>query len=737
MPLFPLTPHHRAGQLARAVRTHPSLRPALRPLWSLLQTQPQILLRALLYLLLRALPLIVIPAQALAQTSPRPNATAPVAPPSVTLSATSTATPSTDPAASPAADKAADTSALSAANSAYLAELIATAEQRALHLRPEWRTLLHYQPRLGLLAQRSLADSPDFFFSPRGATDSRAELAATLTAFFAGPVVETDQIQHPQCRFVARYHWLKNELGFDPARLPPQPCPRFEAWHRALDPGGVTLVFPAAYLNNPASMYGHTLLRVDQRGARSQLLGYAINYAAGTDETSGLVFAVRGLLGGYPGNFSVSPYYAKVGEYNDLENRDIWEYELTLTEAETDRLLMHAWELGGVRFDYYFLDENCSYHLLFLLDAARPGLGLADRFPFWVIPGDTVQAIVAQPELVRQVRYRPARSTQIAHRLSLLPPALVDLVRRLAEPGAALDDPQWAALPAEQQAQVLDLAFEYLEYRRLRGNLTNAQTSPQLHRLLVARSKVDAPDLPGPPTPALRPEHGHGSGLAALGAGREMGRTYQSLRLRPAYHDLLDPEAGYLPGAQIEFMKLELRHDQDSAELQLQQLTFASIVSLAPRNALLKPLSWRLDVGAKRMALPGDPDPLLAHLDLGAGLAVQTGGVQGYVMGEGSLLGGGALAEHHALGAGASAGLLLDLTPRWRLHAWGRGLRYFSGERHDRVTYALDQRYTLSRDLALRLETAWQEQAPQGKPLGSRTRWRDAGSAMLYLDLHF
>lgn len=107
----------------------------------------------------------------------------------------------------------------------YLTELIASALSQNLHERAEWRTLLHYQPRLRLLAPRSLADSADFFFAPDGATNSRDELVATLTAFFSDAIEETDQRQHPQCRFIARYHWLKTALNFDPARLPRQPCP--------------------------------------------------------------------------------------------------------------------------------------------------------------------------------------------------------------------------------------------------------------------------------------------------------------------------------------------------------------------------------------------------------------------------------------------------------------------------------------------------------------------------------
>ena len=83
-------------------------------------------------------------------------------------------------------------------------------------------------------------------------------------------------------------------------------------------------------------MYGHTLLRIDARDQdeRTRLLAYAFNSAAAVQEPNGLTFAVQGLLGGYPGTFSVLPYYVKVREYTDLENRDLWEYELALETHE-------------------------------------------------------------------------------------------------------------------------------------------------------------------------------------------------------------------------------------------------------------------------------------------------------------------------------------------------------------------------------------------------------------------
>ena len=134
-------------------------------------------------------------------------------------------------------------------------------------------------------------------------TDLRA---ATLASFFSD-AEETPERQNPQCAFIARRAWLDEALKFDRARLPLRDCPRFREWHTALNAQHLTLVFASAYLNNPSSMYGHTLLRIDARDQdeRTRLLAYAVNSAATTDEKNGLTFAIQGLIGGYPGTFSI------------------------------------------------------------------------------------------------------------------------------------------------------------------------------------------------------------------------------------------------------------------------------------------------------------------------------------------------------------------------------------------------------------------------------------------------
>ena len=119
----------------------------------------------------------------------------------------------------------------------------------------------------------------------------------------------------------------------------------------------------------------------------------------------------------FAGVFAMLPYYMKVREYSDLENRDLWEYELDFSPEEVERVLRHAWELLPAYFEYYFFDENCSYHLLALLQVARPELDLTAPFRLWALPVDTVRVLTSEPGLVRRIVYRPANSTIIAARI--------------------------------------------------------------------------------------------------------------------------------------------------------------------------------------------------------------------------------------------------------------------------------------------------------------------------------
>lgn len=589
-----------------------------------------------------------------------------------------------------------------AADDAYLGELIERSRAMGLAERQEWHKLGHYEPRAWGRGYESLADSDNFFLSPRGKQDPQAELEATLARLISGePDAATGQ--DPQCRFPARYRWLDTQLGFDPQRIVPQPCERFETWAAAIDAAQATLVFPAAYLNSPSSMFGHTLLRLDRPGDSTARLGsYAINYAAQTTETNGLVFAIRGLTGGYPGSFSVMPYYEKVNEYSALENRDIWEYELDFSPEEIRRMLEHAWELGPVTFDYYFFDENCSYMLLSLLEVGRPGMTLTDGFGLYAIPADTVRAVLEQENILRRVVYRPSNQTQIAHRIRFLEAEQQRLALALADGSITPQSPAFARLDPRAQARVLDVASRYVQFRAGAAGDTTAVRTRYLE-LLGARSRL-APgdDLPPVARPAARPDEGHGSGRLAFGFGEAAGDGFLSLRVRPAYHDLMDAQAGFTPGAQINFLDSVWRLGTDGGALRLHALELVDIFSISPRNRFFKPVSWRAQATLERMPLFGDKYQRVFTLRAGGGLSYVLGDALVFGLAQGSVMVDDALDRQHALGAGPMVGLLWTPRPKWSMWLSSRVEAF---ESHADLTFEehrLEQNFVLYRNLAIR-----------------------------------
>jgi subtilisin family serine protease len=602
----------------------------------------------------------------------------------------------------------------------YLDELIGRSRELRLSERREWHRLMHYVPNLLTPGVHGLADARRFYLAPDGKTNPQSELEATLAAFFSD-VQETDKEQNPQCAFIARYHWIDRQLGFDPARLPRQPCRRFREWRDTLNPQGVTLIFPAAYINNPSSMYGHTLLRIDAKDQdeKTRLLAYAINYAANTNETNGIAFAINGLFGGYPGTFSIMPYYLKVREYNDMENRDIWEYELNLSPEEIDRVLMHAWELGPIYFDYYFFDENCSYYLLELLEAARPDLDLTSSFRWWAIPSDTVREVVEQKGLVRKTVYRPSNATVILHRLGLMRPDERAFVTPLARGRIPVGDPSLAALAPSDRARVLEVSHDYLSYLHATGKSPLEQPEILARDLLLERSRIGpTPSDPPVPVPEVRPDQGHGTSRVGIGGGRRDGANFVELRARPTYHDLMDPDAGYVPGAQIEFFDFAIRDYSGGVGARVEDITPVRIVSISPRNEFFQPLSWKIDVGWARRRLASGAEPLVFGVHGGPGFAwtvpdTLRSKTMVYAFLESTLQADTRLENNYAVGIGPGVGALIDFTDRWRAEPYAREQSFFAGDTDTAWTVGLRQRYTLDRDWALRLDLSRERQEKQ------------------------
>ena len=559
---------------------------------------------------------------------------------------------------------------------------------------PFWISLGHYETaKLG--GWRSYVSDQKFFLAPDGNEHPDHELAATVQALYA-PASAGEQ--HAQCVYPARTRWLKAQLNL--TDLPTLDCAEFKQWFKDVSPDSAVMIFPAAYLNSPSSMFGHTLLRIDQKDVQSDhtaLLSYAINFGAyieGSDNS--ILYAWKGLMGGYPGLFALVPYQEKLSEYRSLENRDLWEYRLNLTQPETARMVEHVWELKQIKFDYFFFDENCSYRLLELLQVARPSLRLTEQFPLTAIPTDTVKA-VKEAGLVESITYRPSRERELLSRAEPLNADEQQWVLNVSADQKQLQAPAFKAQPKDRQALIIDAAYR-LERYRANGQERDPARAQRSFELLRAINQNPAPEL-DIPRPGL-PEDGHESRTWQAGIGTRGDKAFGEYGLRMAYHDLNDNAESFPLGAQIEILQMKLRQYEGN-HWQFQQLDLATIRSLTPRNELLQPLSWQVTGGLERVPGKHDDETLVSHVNGGGGGTWQLGeDMLGFALGTVRIEHNNDFAEFIAPAAGFNTGVLWK-NPLGNFSLETKGDFFTNGE--VRRNISLNQQWELSRNLGLRL----------------------------------
>jgi hypothetical protein len=285
-----------------------------------------------------------------------------------------------------------------------------------------------------------------------------------------------------------------------------------------------------------------------------------------------------------------------VQEYNNLENRDTWEYPLRLTRAEIDLLVAHAWELNKMSFPYYFLKKNCAYYLLSILEVVKPELELVKNFRGWTIPVDTIR-ILQKHNLLGAPTLRPSRRSEILAFTNDLPGSEIGVVKSLALKGSDADYVELRKFPREHRAQLLEAAYEYALYRK---------KAAEADRILSERAAL--PDSAFSPRYQDKspPEAGHPTSLLAGGLGFARDQMQNKfgigeLRYRGAFHDRYNRDEGY--EAHSTLIMGDFRARLERGNVFLNHFDLLRIESLTSLSRLYSKPSWNFYLGGRTTAV--------------------------------------------------------------------------------------------------------------------------------------
>lgn len=393
-----------------------------------------------------------------------------------------------------------------------------------------WKKLLHYEDQ-GHQTYKSQIQSPQFFIDAQGSSNPSAELKANIERMKLDP--------NYACLFPARAEFLRNYEGIEGAT---QTCPELEGWKSKLRGGNVSFVFVTQYISNPASIFGHSFVLFKKEGLPLYLSPTVSNAAVIPEDISAWDYAVGGLGGKFPSDFSAEPLYFKIQEYNNIENRDLWIYQLQLSTEQIETFLNHLWELSRHTTEgYRFLTKNCSVNAYNALAAIHPDLELIPSGKLYVTPLETMKNL---RELIVSTTYIPSNRERLAKAYSAAPEPSkqsLDLMIKGQKNLLLEKDPDLASFSLDY--------FEYLKSQQ--GGKLNEKQEQLYLDLLKSRASLGSTKLQEQAPTGLDPLDSFSTWRLGLNLLRDSRSSLASVSFSPLYHSLVQHQAGFLPNSEL------------------------------------------------------------------------------------------------------------------------------------------------------------------------------------------
>jgi hypothetical protein len=276
-------------------------------------------------------------------------------------------------------------------------EILNKSNSKKLYNKNEWKALLHYDNKLNILDNNFIFSNKNFSL--------KNELNSTIKSFYAKKEKYKNINNHPQCKFPSRLLFVVNELNIDSEEFPKINCPNLNNYRQKAPMENISLIYASEKVNSPSSMMGHSFLKYTGINSDNQEKMHAISFYTIVDSFNIFKLTYQNMISGMNGLFSLKPYSETIRPYIEEENRNIWEYRLSLSEYRKKLIYYHVWELKDIRMKYFFTKYNCSTVIYYLLSLGNPKI--YDENKLWVTPLDTVKFIYKY-DLVKNTKLLPS-----------------------------------------------------------------------------------------------------------------------------------------------------------------------------------------------------------------------------------------------------------------------------------------------------------------------------------------
>lgn len=442
--------------------------------------------------------------------------------------------------------------------------------------------------------------SERFYFSGTTWINPQAELEQTMGAIFSN----LDQVDdhHAACRFPGRFLYLNRALNLGYPEDILDRCRTFQEWAGLDQYDTLSLVLVEGYYGNPASSFGHLVLRHGRADGARRLLDTSINFGARVPQNESTpLYIVRGLTGGYVASFTDEAYYRQDLVYTQVEQRDMWNYALDLSDSQRQFVLAHLWELLDSPSTYYFLKNNCAFAVAEILEIVFEK-ELVNQSTWFYPPVTLFHELEeidgqANSSVIQSKSFVPSMQSVLRALFDTLTPLQQQAFSRYVNQNSAETDELLSTFSESESAELIEALTQYYSYLISGYPEIGTDLYDRRRALILARLQLPAGRYLEAPTIEPTTEPGKTARVSIVSAG----------------YSVTEHESGfYLGWTPFRHSALDLGND-DFSELTLLSIkgtwlddelaTDVGLIRVSQRSPVNDrlpgswPVSWSIDIG--------------------------------------------------------------------------------------------------------------------------------------------
>jgi hypothetical protein len=419
-----------------------------------------------------------------------------------------------------------------------------------------------WQKLLQLDQGRTQINDPNFLLSLPNFS-ALNELKATLALINSAPAIA-------QCKFPARYFYLSKELR-NPIKLTTSflHCKELSLYLKAVPFDKVSLVFASETLASTTSMMGHVFFKAEGKNQKNTQVAHSIAFFSEISNFNPFKLIYDGLIGGMDGFLLVRPFQFDRNNYINREGRNLWQYQLSLSQYQKDLMRLHFWELKDIEITYLFQSFNCATLTLNVLQIAEPKL--KNDKQLFVTPTDVVRAINQQNLIAASsVELAPAWQASMIQQTS--PQNLIEIFQKTIEKQNTTD----LAKLSQQEKRLAKLYFTSLQKTDKNNKFFDNALQAQLNKQLQLDSNLSQINNYKNPTNSPKDSQ------VKISHKIRDNINVSTFAFAPASHYLLNNNKQYFSESELLMGEVAVNYNWQYNKVKLESLTLYSMTSLTP-----------------------------------------------------------------------------------------------------------------------------------------------------------